>query len=123
VLLNDLRTVLVVEDDPPMRDLLAQLLPSSRFDVLTAAGPVEALAAVQNRPDITLVLADVVMPVMNGYDLADEIRKIRPAMRIVFMSGFAADPPRRQMNAPCLAKPFTTEELLGVLDEALKGAP
>ena len=60
------------------------------------------------------------MPGMTGYDLADEIAKIRPDLPMVFMSGFAADPLRRPVNAPCLAKPFTVEELLSVVDEALK---
>jgi CheY-like chemotaxis protein len=111
-----------VDDDSRMRDLIALLLRFSKFDVLSAASPAEALAAVQHRPDIALTIADIVMPGMNGYDLADEILKVRPDMRIVFMSGFAADPLRRVVSAPCLAKPFTVEELLSVVSEALKGA-
>lgn len=106
-----------------MRDLLTLLLRFSKFEVFTAADPSEALAAVQSNPEIALVLADIVMPEMSGYDLADEILKIRPAMRMVFMSGFAADPMRRVVNAPCLAKPFTVEELLTVVDEALRNTP
>lgn len=115
-----LPTVLVVDDDPRMRDLLALLLRFSKFEVLSAANPVEAMRAIQDRADIALVIADIVMPGMNGYDLADEIAKVRPDIRMVFMSGFAADPLRRPVNAPCLAKPFTVEELLSVVDEALK---
>jgi CheY-like chemotaxis protein len=115
-------TILVVDDDPRMRDLIALLLRFSKFDVLSAGSPAEALVAVQDRPDIFLTIADIVMPDMNGYDLADEILRVRPDMRMVFMSGFAADPLRRAVSAPCLAKPFTVEELLSVVNEALKDA-
>ena len=101
----------------------------SRFFVVTAghmeivrpSGSTEALVAVQDRPDISLVIADVVLPDMNGYDLAEEIIKMRPTMRVIFMSGFSADPLRRVVDAPCLAKPFTVEQLLSVVDEAMKG--
>ncbi len=112
--------MLVVDDDPRMRDLLTLLLRFSKFEVVTAASPIQALAALQERSDIALVLADIVMPEMNGYDLADEIVKIRPGMKMVFMSGVSADPLRRPVNAPCLAKPFTVEELLSVVGQALK---
>jgi DNA-binding NtrC family response regulator len=112
----------VVDDDPRMRDLITQLLRFSKFTVLSAANPAEALVTVQDRPEIALTIADIVMPDMNGYDLADEILKVRPDMRMVFMSGFSADPMRRAVSAPCLAKPFTVDELLSVVEEALKGA-
>ena len=105
-----------------MRDLLTLLLGFSNFEVLSAANPAEALVTVQDRPDIRLVIADIVMPDMNGYDLADEIQKMRPDMRLIFMSGFASDVLRRPVSAPCLAKPFTVEELLSAVDEAMKGA-
>jgi DNA-binding NtrC family response regulator len=114
--------VLVVDDDPRMRDLLTLLLRFSKFEVLCAANPAEAMAAVRDRPDIALVIADIVLPDISGYDLADEIKKTRPEMRMVFMSGFAADALRRVVDAPCLAKPFTVDELLGALDQAMKGA-
>ncbi|MBI4487270.1 MAG: response regulator [Acidobacteria bacterium] len=120
---KSLPTVLVVDDDPRIRDLLTLLLRFSKFEVVAAASPAEALAAVEARSDIGLVLADIVMPQMNGYDLADEIMQIRPGVRMVFMSGVSADPMRRPVNAPCLAKPFTVEELLRVVDEALKETP
>jgi two-component system cell cycle sensor histidine kinase/response regulator CckA len=116
-----LATVLVVDDDPRMRDLLTSLLRFSKYEAISAASPAQALAALQDRPDIALTIADIVMPGMNGYDLAEEIRRIRPDMRLVFMSGFAADPLRRAVDAPCLAKPFTAAELISAIDEALKG--
>ena len=117
-----LPTVLVVDDDPRMRELLTLLLRFSKFEVVTAASPAQALAALHERPDIALVLADIVMPEMNGYDLAEEIEKIRPGMALVFMSGASADQMRRPVNVPCLAKPFTVEELLSAVRQGLKGA-
>ena len=68
-------------------------------------GPQEALAALNEQPDISLVLTDVVMPGMNGYDLAAEIRRVAPGARIVFMSGYAHDKARQPVDDAFLAKP------------------
>src|ERR1700704_5654718 len=83
--------VLVVDDDPRVRDLVTLVLRSANYQVLTAASPDEALTIVGERADLALVLIDIVMPEMNGYDLAEEIRRIRPAIHLAFMSGFASD--------------------------------
>jgi CheY-like chemotaxis protein len=114
--------VLVVDDDPRVRDLVTLVLRSANYQVLTAASPDEALTIVGERADLALVLTDIVMPEMNGYDLAEEIRKIRPAIHLAFMSGFASDALQQAASTPSLAKPFTVESLLSVVERAINAA-
>ena len=82
--------VLVVEDEPGMRELIRLVLVRAGHEVVTVAGPHAALAALNRQPAISLMLVDVVMPEMDGYDLVAEARKISPGVHVVFMSAFRA---------------------------------
>jgi two-component system, cell cycle sensor histidine kinase and response regulator CckA len=115
-------TVLIVEDDPRVRRLIEIVLRRAGHDVVSVAGPRDALAALNSQSDFNLVLTDIVMPEMNGYDLATEVRKIVPRTRVVFMSGFACDAVRQPIADPFLAKPFTIESLTNAVQQALKGS-
>jgi len=112
-------TVLVVEDEPGMRELIRLTLARTGHEVVIVAGPRAALAALNRQPAISLMLVDVVMPEMDGYDLVAEARKISPAVHAVFMSAFAPDPTRRPSGDLFLAKPFTSESLIDVVEKAL----
>ena len=115
-------SVLVVEDDPGVRRLIESALRRTGHDVLSVAGPREALAAFRGEPDFDLVLTDIVMPDMSGYDLADEIRRMAPRARVVYMSGFTCDLVRQPVSEPFLAKPFTVESLTTIVRQALTAA-
>ena len=84
--------VLVVEDEPHVRELIRVVLVRAGHEVVAVAGPHAALAALNRQPAISLMLVDVVMPEMDGYDLVIEARKISPGVHVVFMSAFARDP-------------------------------
>jgi len=86
---------------------------------VAVSGPHAALAALNRQPAISLMLVDVVMPEMDGYDLVAEARKISPGAHVVFMSGFARDATRHPSGDTFLAKPFTVESLNGIVREAL----
>ena len=111
-------SVLIVEDEPRVRELVKVMLVRAGHDVVAAAGPHEAIALLKRPHDVKLVLIDVVLPEMNGYDLAVEVRKIMPGVHIVFMSGFACDLMRQSADG-FLAKPFTVEALTNIVQEAL----
>lgn len=111
--------VLVVEDEPGMRELIRQVLVRVGHEVVTVAGPHAALAALNRQPAISLMLVDVVMPEMDGYDLVAEARKISPGVHVVFMSAFAPDPTRHPSGDGFLAKPFTSEALIDIVEKAL----
>jgi CheY-like chemotaxis protein len=110
--------VLVVEDDPRVRELIRLVLVRAGHEVVAVAGPHAALA-LNRQPAISLMLVDVVMPEMDGYDLVVEGRKISPGVHVVFMSGFARDTARHPGGDGFLAKPFTVESLTGIVQEAL----
>lgn len=111
--------VLVVEDEPGVRELITRTLTRAGREVVTAVGAQTALTALNSRPAIMLMLIDIVLPSMDGYDLAAEARKLAPDMRVVFMSGFARDALRHPSRDGFLSKPFTPEALIAVVDKAL----
>ncbi len=83
------RTVLVVDDQPLVRDTLARLVESLGSTVLTASDGAEALAILAANPAIDLVLSDVTMPGFSGLELARRVRALAPKVRVVLCTGFA----------------------------------
>ncbi len=107
--------VLVVEDDPDVRRFVRRVLKSSGYTVLAASGARPALRAVERWGEkIDVLLTDIVMPGLNGLDMAARMRMLQPGIQYVFMSG-NSDPARsrdRELNAGIfLSKPFTAAEL------------
>jgi two-component system, cell cycle sensor histidine kinase and response regulator CckA len=83
-------TVLVVEDQDDVRQLAILVLRSHGYQLLEARNAVEALAIAERHPaPIHLMLTDVVMPGLNGKDLAAQLRPLRPDMRVLYMSGYS----------------------------------
>jgi two-component system cell cycle sensor histidine kinase/response regulator CckA len=111
--------VLIVEDEPRVRELIRLVLVRAGHEVMAVAGPHAALTALHRQPAISLMLVDVVMPEMDGYDLVAEARKISPRVHVVFISGFARDPARHPSGDGFLAKPFTVESLTDIVEHAL----
>ena len=109
-------TVLVVEDQADVRRLAVLILASLGYDVLEAADGSEALAVAEGfAGTIRLMLTDVIMPGMNGRQLADRMALVRPEMRVVFMSGYTDRIMSKDgvldSSVAYLQKPFTSEQL------------
>jgi two-component system cell cycle sensor histidine kinase/response regulator CckA len=118
--------ILLCEDEPAVRDLVAAVLRRFGYVVVVATNPAEALLAVADRQaPIDLLLSDVVMPAMSGPDLARRAVSMRPDLRVVLMSGYAIDDADREAigRAAFLAKPFTPAELARTIRDALDGTP
>src|SRR4029077_1635048 len=80
---------LLVEDEPHVRELVAQMLQAFGYTVITAAGPVAALELSGRHPgEIDLLLTDVVMPEMSGRELRQRLKSVRPRTRVLYMSGY-----------------------------------
>jgi CheY-like chemotaxis protein len=109
-----------VEDETPLRKLISQILKGAGHTVLEAANGDEALAvSVGHGGAINLLLTDVIMPGMNGPELVAKLRGRRPAMAIVFMSGYdneLIDKKSLETTAGFLPKPFTPRALLKCID-------
>jgi len=117
-------TLLVAEDEPGLQRLVARVLSKAGYRVLMAGDGAEALrAAYEHEGDIALLLSDVIMPNMGGVELASELRRERPGIRVLFVSGYPQDVERSGpitlTDASFLAKPFTPGELLDAVQRAL----
>jgi PAS domain S-box-containing protein len=114
------QTILVAEDEDGVREVVVRILTSAGYQVLAAANGEEALAVAHGHHGaIHAVLTDVVMPRMNGAELAEALHDTRPAMPVLYMSGFAAPLMTEQgllePGVTVLGKPFTRTQLLDAL--------
>ncbi len=115
-------TILVVEDTPATAQITRILLESWGYRTLEAHTPNEALDLFDaHASDIQLLLTDVMMPVMNGPQLAAELRKRNPRLRVVFMSGYS-DTELNGSSEMFLAKPFNPTGLAQTVRRALDSA-
>ncbi|MEB2645976.1 response regulator [Pseudomonas sp. MYb541] len=104
-------TILVVEDDAIVRMLIVDVLEELEFSVLEAADAEEALALVQNTAQvIDLMMTDVGLPDMDGKQLATKVRELRPALPILFASGYAENIDVSD-GMQLIAKPFSIDQL------------
>lgn len=112
-----------MEDEPALRDLTARTVSAIGYTVLTAGGIAGALEIARDlTKEIDLLLTDVVMPDVLGQELAAQVRRLRPGLPVMFMSGFARPslPDAEQpLIGPLLLKPFTEAELLNMIAEVL----
>lgn len=125
-------TLMVVEDDPSLRNLARGILAGQGYRVLTAANGQEALRTAQEHqgPPISLVVTDVVMPKMNGKVMAEWLKESYPEIRILFTSGYTDDAIARygvlDPKVDFLAKPYDpsdlTRKVREILDKKMEGA-
>ena len=118
-------TILLVEDEAVVREVTRAVLEHAGYRVLACNGPEEALrVGSEHRGHIGLLLSDVVMPGMNGHELALRLQSLRPGLRIVFMSGYAdRDVLHKVMEEGMtnyIQKPFTINILLSRVAAALR---
>ncbi len=109
-------SVLLVEDDPHVRTVTATVLRRAGYRVVASATPGQALLIAEQRPALDLLLADLVLPRLDGTALAERVRATHPTLRVLFMSGHG---PRNTQGAPYLPKPFTADDLLHAVRRAL----
>jgi two-component system cell cycle sensor histidine kinase/response regulator CckA len=116
--------VLVVEDDASLRELAFRSLERAGYEVLAAADGEEALRVMEGfRGAIHLLLTDVVMPGMGGQELAEQVRTLRPKIKVLYMSGFpdsALPHDVLKSKANFLQKPFTHQALCRKVRETLE---
>lgn len=114
-------TILVVEDAEAVRKMVCAMLSQNGYQCLEAGDGAEALRVLKNRNAVQLVLTDVVMPNMDGTELARHVAQDRPDVRIIFMSGYSDVPVAANVkDATFLPKPFTAEALTDKVRETLE---
>ena len=118
----------MVEDEEAVRSFAARALRMRGYNVIEAAGGEEALEIVRAAAaPIHLVITDVVMPNMDGPTLVRHVKRLRPDMAVIFMSGYAEEAFRRNdekaEDLHFLPKPFGLKQLAAKVKEVLSGAP
>jgi two-component system cell cycle sensor histidine kinase/response regulator CckA len=125
--------VLVVEDDDAVRALAVRILSRAEYRVTSAASGREAFELIAGLDgEVDLVLSDLRMDDVSGPELDERIRRVWPTLRTLFMSGYPEDHRSTGPDAPgaaegarplrVIGKPFTVDELLREVEEALRGA-
>ncbi len=117
-------TVLLVEDEDSVRQLVRETLESRGYRILEAANGPAALTVAANHPDqIHLVITDVVMPGLNGHELVQQLQPARPGIKVLYLSGYAQDafstPLAPDAQKTFLQKPFTLQSLARKVREIL----
>jgi CheY-like chemotaxis protein len=115
--LTIMHTVLVVEDDRALRGLMVRSLSAKGYRVLEAGDGIEALEQLAASPDIELIVTDIVMPRMNGVELAQQLAA-SARTRLLFVSAFG--PEYTELPASLLEKPFSQAALIAEVDRLLE---
>jgi two-component system, cell cycle sensor histidine kinase and response regulator CckA len=118
-------TILIVDDEPEVRAVARDMLQAKGYTTLDTGDPTLALRIVRTESQpIHLLLTDVVMPLMNGRELVDQIHVIRPTMRVLYMSAYSTETIvdygiRIAPGEPFVLKPFTMEALASAVRTVL----
>jgi PAS domain S-box-containing protein len=119
-------TILLVEDEPALLRLTRRILESQGYTVIATGRPDEGIQlAREHGGEIDLLLSDVIMPEMNGYEMAATLRAARPRLTCLFMSGYSADTVTEHgmpADAPLIEKPFTPAALVAKVRAVLDAA-
>jgi CheY-like chemotaxis protein len=107
-------TVLLAEDEPMLRRVVRETLVYAGYDVIEAADGTAGLEILQSDKPIDVLLTDIKMPGLNGYQLAEAGLSLRPSMRVMLMTGYADEivpDAIRKASIPILRKPFNFADL------------
>jgi CheY-like chemotaxis protein len=114
--------ILLVEDEPQVREITEQTLAALGYDVVSWGDPLDAIDEVEQASSpFDLLITDIMLPGMNGTQLAQALRARDPKLRVLFMSGFPGDglAPESLKKAPFLKKPVLPAELTAKVEEIL----
>jgi two-component system, cell cycle sensor histidine kinase and response regulator CckA len=120
--------VLLVEDDDQVRSFIRMLLSTNGYQVLEASTGAEGLEIAEHPSnEIDLLLSDMLLPELSGYDLAEKVQELRPQIKILFMTGYVegeiVQRSISELGARFLDKPFQPATLLTRVEEAIKAEP
>ena len=120
--LGESRTILLVEDETFVREVASEVLRAAGYRVLTAKNAAEAIQIYEKGFEIDLLLTDVVLPGETGRVLAERLRRVNPRLPVLLATGYG-EQMARAAGEECLAKPFSSEDLLGRVRQLLEKAP
>jgi two-component system cell cycle sensor histidine kinase/response regulator CckA len=113
------RAALLVDDDPQVRLVTSALLEDLGFAVTEAATPREGLKVIEAGGEFDVLVTDIMMPGMDGWEFAQHVRVSRPAIPVLYTSGFSTEAGRPVRGSRILWKPFGLAAMAGALAELL----
>jgi len=122
-----MEAILIVDDEPEVLALTTSILRAEGYTIVATGDPREALRIARSRPEpLDLLLTDVVMPGMNGRELAGRLRVLRPGIKVLFMSAYSAETVenfgiRLAPGEPFVVKPFAVADLANKVRAVLRG--
>jgi CheY-like chemotaxis protein len=117
-------TVLVVEDEVLVQMLVLEVLDDLGIDALEANDAPSALQILRSDAAVDLLVTDVGLPGMNGRDLADAAREVRPGLRVLFVTGYADRAQAGEFEGEgmdMIVKPFNLDQLSGKITDMVRG--
>ena len=105
-------SVLVVDDDPNVLEVIADMLEDLGCDVISAGSGADALDQLRHNEQISILITDINMPGMDGHELAERAKRIRPELKVLQLSGRE----RRRDGYPMIRKPFTEQDLADTME-------
>jgi CheY-like chemotaxis protein len=113
------RTILVVEDEDLVRDMIVVALLDADYAVLEATTGEQALALLEERP-VSLLFTDIRLPGgMDGWRIAEEARLLHPALPVIYATGFSGEDPRLVPNSIFLRKPYLPSTVIGTIEKLI----
>lgn len=111
--MSAIATILLVDDEPLLREIAAAMLSEEGYETRVAADATEALAILRDHGSISVVITDINMPGMNGIELAEQLGRERPETRVIFASGREdLAPALISTQRQVLMKPYSVSQLL-----------
>lgn len=110
-------SVLLVDDEPAFRSLLAATLAQDGFHVIEACDGEEAVAAIEKIKRVDLVVTDIRMPHIDGITMANTVRQAQPGVPVLFITGYPSDLWTPVRNSSLLSKPFLRDDLIKAVHE------
>jgi CheY-like chemotaxis protein len=107
------RSVLLVDDDPSVLEVLADMLEDLGCDVTSVANGPDALDQLKQNERISILITDINMPGMDGHELAELAKRIRPELKVLQLSGRE----QRRGGYPMIRKPFSEQDLANVMQQ------
>lgn len=118
-----MKNILIVDDEESIRDMLAHTISLFGHKPYTASNGAEAIDILLRKPDIDIVLLDLVMPGMNGYEVGNALKNLKPDIDIIISSATAINTAEKRLDAlgvrHILHKPYPLTELQRIIDECL----
>jgi CheY-like chemotaxis protein len=113
-------TILIIEDDRGVLEFASEAAAELGYDALVASTAAEAMALIDSHREISIVLTDVVMPQVNGRELAGRLQKLRADLKVIYMTGYTRNAivhnGMLDVGTHLLTKPFTIEQLARALE-------